>query len=313
MTTLDELFKHLSPTDLAEVLPLFEPNEHPAGHVLMTEGDQADSLLWLQRGRIELSSGGLSLKILEPGALLGEISLFGHGTRTVTATALEPVLYHRLRRASYERLRDRHHPAAWELEKRACRALASRLHELADEIAERGRHSSLVEIVVGPLSVGKPLPSTPGKIASTLATVPGFEDGDPAWLSAMAADLQVRSWQRGDHLSTVSHGPMGLVLVASGEIERFAATEPTRGVRVAVWGPGAMAGLATLIDPRPIRGFVIASSNVTGLVAQQSVFQRWFNADSDRGSRFRAIVLRGLGDQVTNANATQSVLHLLGR
>jgi CRP-like cAMP-binding protein len=313
MTTLEELFKHLAPADLPEVVRRFEPNEHPAGHVLTTEGEDADSLLWLQRGRVQLSSAGLDLKVLEPGNLLGEISLFGHGTRTVTAVALEPVVYHRLRRTSYEQLRDAHHPAAWELEKRACRALASRLHELATEIADRARGSALVEIVVGPLNVGRPLPSTPGKVATTLSRIPGFENADPTWLAAMAPEFTVRNWQPGDHLSTLGHGPMGLVLIASGEIERFAATEATRGVRLAVWGAGAMAGLATLIDPRPIQGFVIATSPVTALVAQPSTFHRWFTADSDYGSHFRTAVIRELGNQVTNANATQSVLHLLGR
>lgn len=313
MPSLQVAFRNLAPADLEEVLPLFEPNEVPAGAVLMTEGDAHDSLLYLERGTVELTIGGLPVKTLSGGALLGEISLFTDGTRTVTATATSDVVFHRLRRASFERLRQGHHPLVWDIEKRTCRSLAGRLHELAEEIATAGARSPLVEILPGPLSVGQPLPSTPQKVAHLLASIPGFEQGDPAWLEVMAKDLSVRSWRAGEHLTSVHGASLGFLLIASGEIERFAATEPTRGVRIAVWGPGAMAGVAGLVDPRPIRGFVLTTATTTGLVAPEPVFHRWFTADTDRGSAFRTAVIRDLAHQVTNANATQSMLHLLGR
>lgn len=312
MPSLQLAFKNLAPSDLAEVLPLFEPNEHEAGHVLMTEGDPHDSLLFLEHGRVELSIGGVPLTTVEAGSLLGEISLIAEGPRTVTAVATTEVVYHRLRRPAWDELRRRHHPLVWEIEKRTCKSLAARLHTLADEIATLGAKSQLVEILPGPLSVGAPLPSTPGRVAKMLAATPGFSYGDEAWLASMAADLEVRAWKQGEHLSTAAHAPLGFVLVAMGEIERFAAAEPTRGVRLAVWGPGAMAGLATLVDPRPIRGFVVATAHTTALVATTATFRRWLSADSDRGSAFRTAVIKDLANQVTNANATQSMLHLLG-
>jgi CRP-like cAMP-binding protein len=313
MPTLDSLFSSQVRPRLAEALPLFETHEVPAGAVLMTEGEVSEGLLFVETGRVVLSSGGVPLKTLEAGSLLGEISLFGHGTRTVTATAEGRVVYRALRREGYEALRGAEHPVAWELEMRACSALAGRLQELAAEIGEVGRRSHLVEIKPGRLAVGQPQASTPQRIASMLSRIPGFEDFDPAWLRTLAEDFAVRTWREGEHLSTAAHGTLGFVLVASGEIERFAATEDTRGVRLAVWGPGAMAGLAGLLDPRPIRGFVLAASPVTALVAQQSVFQRWYGAAGAEGSWFRAALLRELGNQVTNANATQSMLRLLQR
>jgi hypothetical protein len=223
------------------------------------------------------------------------------------------VVVHTLSRSAFEALRTEQHPVAWELERLACHSLAARMHELAEELAELGRRSHLVEILPGPLSVGRPLPSTPAKISSVLLETPGFAKADPGWLASVAAEMEVRRWQAGEHLTTVGHGAMGFVVVVSGEIERFAAVEPTRGVRLAVWGPGAMVGVAGLVDPRPMRGFVLAASDVVALVAPESQFKRWLQSQSDQGSWFRTAVVQDLSHQVTNANATQSVLHLLQR
>ncbi len=65
------------------------------GEVLFEQGDAGDALYAIVSGTLEvsiLSSEGrkLSLDVMRPGALFGEIALFDPGTRTATVTALEP-------------------------------------------------------------------------------------------------------------------------------------------------------------------------------------------------------------------------------
>ena len=65
------------------------------GEVLFEQGDTGDALYAIVSGTLEvsiLSSEGrkLSLDVMRPGALFGEIALFDPGTRTATVTALEP-------------------------------------------------------------------------------------------------------------------------------------------------------------------------------------------------------------------------------
>lgn len=65
------------------------------GQVLFEQGDQGDALYAIASGSLEfsiLSREGrkLSLDVMRPGALFGEIALFDPGVRTATVTALEP-------------------------------------------------------------------------------------------------------------------------------------------------------------------------------------------------------------------------------
>ncbi|KIC19810.1 Crp/Fnr family transcriptional regulator [Leisingera sp. ANG-Vp] len=72
------------------------------GEVLFEQGDPGDALYALAEGALEfsvLSASGrkLSLDMMRPGAVFGEITLFDPGERTATASAAEPSRVLRLR------------------------------------------------------------------------------------------------------------------------------------------------------------------------------------------------------------------------
>ncbi|MBE1283139.1 MAG: cyclic nucleotide-binding domain-containing protein [Rhodobacteraceae bacterium] len=72
------------------------------GDILFEQGDDGDALFAITEGSLEfsiLSAAGrkLSLDIMRPGAIFGEIALFDPGPRTATATALEPSRVRRIR------------------------------------------------------------------------------------------------------------------------------------------------------------------------------------------------------------------------
>lgn len=74
------------------------------GQVLFEQGDEGDTLYAIISGSLEfsvLSREGrkLSLDVMRPGALFGEIALFDPGTRTATVTALEKSLLRGVRNA----------------------------------------------------------------------------------------------------------------------------------------------------------------------------------------------------------------------
>lgn len=65
------------------------------GEVLFEQGDPGEALYAIVSGTLEFSiisreGRKLSLDVMRPGALFGEIALFDPGTRTATVTALEP-------------------------------------------------------------------------------------------------------------------------------------------------------------------------------------------------------------------------------
>ncbi len=65
------------------------------GEVLFEQGDVGDALYAIVSGSLEISilsreGRKLSLDVMRPGALFGEIALFDPGVRTATVTALQP-------------------------------------------------------------------------------------------------------------------------------------------------------------------------------------------------------------------------------
>ncbi|EEE36316.1 transcriptional regulator, Crp/Fnr family [Rhodobacteraceae bacterium KLH11] len=73
------------------------------GEVLFEQGDEGDALYAILSGTLEVSflamSGRkLSLSLMRPGEVFGEIALFDNGPRTATVTAAEPTRILRVRR-----------------------------------------------------------------------------------------------------------------------------------------------------------------------------------------------------------------------
>lgn len=83
------------------------------GEVLFEQGDVGDTLFAIISGAVEFSvlamdGRKLTLDMMRPGALFGEISLFDPGARTATATAAEHTLLSRVRHADVlEQIRHR--------------------------------------------------------------------------------------------------------------------------------------------------------------------------------------------------------------
>ncbi|MDW4498241.1 Crp/Fnr family transcriptional regulator [Sulfitobacter sp. D35] len=91
--------------DLTELLEsLASDTRLDEGQVLFEKGDEGDSIYAIISGSLEfsiISSEGrkLSLDVMRPGALFGEIALFDPGPRTATVTALEPSIVREIRSA----------------------------------------------------------------------------------------------------------------------------------------------------------------------------------------------------------------------
>jgi CRP/FNR family cyclic AMP-dependent transcriptional regulator len=111
MTSNDSAFSQspLLGSASEQLLQVLEGVAHPLklskGEELFGQSDPGDGLYVLDQGRIEisvLSDDGrkISLNMLTDGAVLGEIALFDPGPRTATATAKEPCILRRVRRAA---------------------------------------------------------------------------------------------------------------------------------------------------------------------------------------------------------------------
>lgn len=77
----------------------------PPGDVLVRAGEPADHVLLLMKGRARVSTAeGLELSVLEPGDLIGELSILAGGTRSADVTAVDAITALRFERDEFVRL-----------------------------------------------------------------------------------------------------------------------------------------------------------------------------------------------------------------
>lgn len=90
-----EPFSGLEARELQEVAQVAVPRSYERGEVIFREGDAGDTCYVVRAGRVSIQrehmdGRTLTLAELRPGAIFGELAMFGRETRSATAEALEP-------------------------------------------------------------------------------------------------------------------------------------------------------------------------------------------------------------------------------
>lgn len=103
----------------------------PGGHVLMTEGEEADCLYVIARGGVRVDGGGRLLAELGPGEVVGELAALLPRPRSATVTTTEPSLFLRVGADAIDELLLDHPAAA----RAMIDVLVRRLYRMANESA----------------------------------------------------------------------------------------------------------------------------------------------------------------------------------
>ena len=85
------LFSDLTKRELQQVARTVNDVTHPAGHVIVTEGDKGVGLHIIISGQAKVSRNGRTVARLGPGDYFGEMSMIDGGPRTATVTADTPL------------------------------------------------------------------------------------------------------------------------------------------------------------------------------------------------------------------------------
>jgi len=109
-----ELFSDLPPEELQRVLKFARRRTFSRGEVVFHEGDPADSLHLIEKGRFAVRvttplGETATLAIRGPGEAFGELALVSDAPRSATVAALESAETHSLYRREFDELR-REHP-----------------------------------------------------------------------------------------------------------------------------------------------------------------------------------------------------------
>ncbi|RAL20474.1 hypothetical protein DL240_16855 [Lujinxingia litoralis] len=130
-----ELFQHLSAEELARVKEACTTEATEVGDLLFEQGDDSDALYIVCSGQLEVSAVSpvgekVVLATLEQGTVVGEMSLIEGGPRSATVGVVRAGQVLKLRRTSFEALRQAGSLAAYKI-----------ILELARTVGERRRRT----------------------------------------------------------------------------------------------------------------------------------------------------------------------------
>jgi CRP-like cAMP-binding protein len=121
------LFSDLGDGEREELAALLEERDLLIGETLFEQGDEADALVLVVRGRVELASRRSAEKLaLGAGTTIGELALFAVGTRETSAVGADASNLLLLRREALLRFAEDHPRAAFRIAAAIAAAVAQR-------------------------------------------------------------------------------------------------------------------------------------------------------------------------------------------
>jgi CRP-like cAMP-binding protein len=247
-----ELFGSMPSGVLDDLSHLMSRASFAAGQTVFRQGEPGDRMIVLEAGRLEteLAVPGrepLRLSSVEPGQVVGELSLLGDGVRTATVHATAPSTGWTLERTAFDVLRNDVQRAA-SVVARALGLLAverlDRLHRRwADQVTGEPTPADLQDEA----SASPADPHDEAFLAETLF----FQDFNPDELAAVTAGLRCAEVARGTVLVPRGERPAALWIVARGAVETTVrGADTARPLRLA--GPGRAIGHVGLLDQAPV-------------------------------------------------------------
>lgn len=233
---------HDMPEDLLnDVGRLMTPLVFDTGDTVFHQGDPGQSLLVLESGGFvsylaRPGGGRMKLSDMEPGEVLGELSLLGEAGRTATVIATDRSFCWELERSAFDVLRNDARSSAAEMVRRIGMQAIERLRNFY------GRLAPTIEGDAPPVEaetvITRREPPEPVEYLSTLLY---FKHFTPAEVAKFTAPLRQLYVQRDSVVVKAGEAPDALYLVVRGAIETSMRGEnATRRLRLA--GPGRLVG-----------------------------------------------------------------------
>ena len=128
MLKKNPMFADLETDELQRISGLCHTQHLKAGEMLFRKGDPGDSLFGVRRGQIRIETGAagggrLTLNLMGPGELFGEVAVLDGFSRTVDAAAGEPTELFVLRRADFLDFLEREPKVAIKIIMQLCRRI----------------------------------------------------------------------------------------------------------------------------------------------------------------------------------------------
>ncbi len=135
------LFSDLPEDYLQHIASCAVTRNYPKNSILITEGDQSDSLYIIENGRVKIflndeNGKEVILNILGPNEYFGELAMLDESPRSASVMTLEPSRFSIISKADFDACLDSHPEIAVQL----IRALAARIRALTENVRELALH-----------------------------------------------------------------------------------------------------------------------------------------------------------------------------
>lgn len=159
----EDIFRDLAPSVRAQIERTMTIAQYPAGHIFYSPDESDDRLLVLREGRVRLyklspEGRALTLYVIEPGAIFGELSIFEQWQHDSFAEAMTDCVVAVLGRAQMRRLMTEHPGVALRL----MDVMSARLRSLERKLADIAFHSVPQRLATILLNLADCRPAPPG-------------------------------------------------------------------------------------------------------------------------------------------------------
>ncbi|MCA9712577.1 MAG: cyclic nucleotide-binding domain-containing protein [Myxococcales bacterium] len=221
---------------------------------LWRQGEEADSLAWIESGAVRVEVDGILQARVGAGELIGEASAFvPHERRSADVVADAPTRLWTLRRARLSHLRANNVGFYDMILQAAITTLARRIgehdHERLSRPADTKRPRQHTPTLWTRVRRSFERPDDPPPVAEALAALPNasLQRALGGVLGADLAAIAEPRWLKTGHtLCTAGEPALSMYIVARGALE-VVLPDQAEGVEVTRVGPGALLGTAALL------------------------------------------------------------------
>ena len=136
MNTGSAFLDALSAEERARLLAGAETHNYSNGDMLIREGDEGNSMLFISEGEVQVSRSGTALAVLGTGAAIGEMALLDPAPRSATVKANGNVVAIELHRATVWRMLEEGDSAAVKVLQGITATVCQRLGDVNRKVQE---------------------------------------------------------------------------------------------------------------------------------------------------------------------------------
>lgn len=307
ISVLPPMFAGLDPDDQEQARKLLQSVRFTTGDVVMAEGEEDSSLVFITSGTAELLVEESRVGIAGTRDTLGEMELFTSSPRLATARALNQLDLLVLQPQDYLELCETGNPIIHRLEQHTLRKVGDRLRDMDQRIVEMsdGEPFQLhpkTEGLFSRLNPFKRSTNTPVLDATeVLASSELFGWADTHLLDELAVDFTTASFSNDERICVQGEPGETMYIIANGQVDIVLQVGEDRAERISTIGPGMAFGDSAIVHACPRTATCVAKGNVQVLVMDRDHFSAITDNPSLPASVFRQGLIRNLVGQIERA------------